>query len=217
MGIELFIFDWSGVISDDRNPVYEVAVKILKENGLSSMSFQEFFSQSKLTAYEFLKSQGLDINPQEAFLLYKKHLDEVIDAGIKPSIYPDVRETLDYLKEKDKPLAVLSSHPLDNLFKEAEEYGIKDYFGLIIGGARDKVKGLTRIVTEKFNVSPENALYAGDTIYDGRAARDAGLKFAAISGTEENQRGYHTKKQLESEPYDFILESLNELMDEKFF
>ena len=37
--MNLFIFDWSGVISDDRKPVYEANTRLLRERGLKILTF----------------------------------------------------------------------------------------------------------------------------------------------------------------------------------
>ena len=215
MGIELFVFDWSGVISDDRKPVYEAIIRILKEKGHPGMTFDEWLPQTKLTASEFLESQGVNIDPQEASLLYKKYLDEAIVSGIKPVVYPDVQETLAYLRDEGKLLAVLSSHPSENLLNESKEYNINDYFNLISGNSKNKVNGLLSMIN-KFGVPYEKVLYTGDTVFDIKAAKGAGIKSAGISGHDDEQRGYHSRKRLAAESPDFLLYFLKDLMDEKF-
>lgn len=216
MGIELFVFDWSGVISDDRKPVYEANNRLLIENGHPGMTFEEWLPQTQLTVIKLLESQGIQCDPEEASMLYKQYLDEAIAKGITPTVYPDVEEVLSYLKNKDKAVAVLSSHPSENLFQEAENYGVRHYLDFVMGGSRDKVQGLKRIVTQKFKLPLEKALYTGDTVYDIRAAKEAGVKCAGIVGPEGNQRGYHSRERLAAESPDFILDSLKDLMDERF-
>lgn len=208
--MNLFIFDWSGVISDDRKPVYEANMRILDDNGIPRMAFDEFLLNTDLTAAEFLAKQGLASTQEELLRLYKKYFDIVISEGTTPQIYTDVKEVLAYLSIKDKILAVLSSHPESNLKQEARNYGIEHYFRCIVGNSRDKSSGIVQIV-ENIGIAPGKTIYLGDTVYDIIAAKKAGVHSAAISGPNGEQRGYHSRQRLEMEHPDFLLDSLEDL------
>jgi beta-phosphoglucomutase-like phosphatase (HAD superfamily) len=41
MPIKLYIFDWSGTLSDDRRPVYEANMRVLVAYGKQRMTFQQ--------------------------------------------------------------------------------------------------------------------------------------------------------------------------------
>ncbi|MBI2499704.1 HAD family hydrolase [Candidatus Woesearchaeota archaeon] len=208
--MKLFIFDWSGVISDDRRPVYEANMKIFRENGIRGLSLEEFFLKTDSNIAEFLAKQGVVGTPEELSLLGKRAYDLVINSGIQPVLYGDVRNTLDFLSKRNKMLAVLSSHPEANLKQEARDYGIDHYFRLIIGGSRDKSDGIIRIV-EAIGIQREETVYLGDMVFDIRAAKIAGVKSGAVAGTIENQRGYHSRKRLEEGLPDFVLTTLDDL------
>jgi len=208
--MNLFIFDWSGVISDDRKPVYEANTRLLRERGLKILTFDEFLLNTDLTAAEFLAKRGLVGTQEELLLSYKRYFDIVISKGVIPQIYVDVKEVLAYLSMRDKILAVLSSHPEENLKQEARTYGIEQYFRCIAGNSRDKSEGIVRIV-EDSGIRREETIYLGDTIYDIRAAKKAGVHSAAISGPDGQQRGYHSRQRLETEQPDFLLDSLEDL------
>jgi len=210
MSIKLIIFDWSGVISDDRRPVYEVNMKILRDYNKPTMSFEEWLPRTTMTPIELLANHGVHGNPDKLFNLYKKYFDEEIESGIVPRIYPDVHNVFKYLKEKGKRLAVLSSHPTDNLRKEAGHYNLTSFFDLIYGDLKDKAKGLQNICSE-LDIKPEFALYIGDTIYDIRAAKEAGVHSGGVC------QGYHTKERLKDENPEFLLKSLSELKNKEIF
>src|SRR4030042_669957 len=154
MNIKLLIFDWSGVISDDRRPVYEANMKILRDYNKPTISFEEWLPRTTMTPIELLANHGVHGNPDKLFNLYKKYFDEEIESGIVPRIYPDVHNVFKYLKEKGKRLAVLSSHPTDNLRKEAGHYNLTSFFDLIYGDLKDKSKGLQNICSE-LDIKPE--------------------------------------------------------------
>lgn len=204
---DLFVFDWSGVVSDDRRAVYESNVRILKEYGKPGMTFVEWLSKSSGSAVEFFKNQGVDDDSNKLAKLYKKYLDELVASGFVPIVYGDVHVAFKSLKEKGKIIAVLSSHPSENLLQEARSYGLIDMISEIVSDSRDKVKDL-KLIMQKFGIVSERIVYFGDTIYDVRAAKQAGVASAAVAGSDIKQRGYHSRQMLTKENPDFILESL---------
>ena len=113
--IKLVIFDWSGVISDDRKSVYETNIGILQQRSKSLITFEQWLRNPALNAQEFLASQGISGNHDELFNLYKKNFNKTIKSGLIPEVYPEAKEVLQYLKETGKKIAVLSCHPENSL------------------------------------------------------------------------------------------------------
>lgn len=126
---DLYIFDWSGVISDDRAPVYRANIRILRDYGKPTMTFEEWLPKTTLTPIEFLRNHGISDDPSKLWALYKKYFNEVIESGIVPKVYPDAHNVFEYLK-KSKRVAVLSSHPTENLIREAKLYGLDGFLAL---------------------------------------------------------------------------------------
>ena len=52
--------------------------------------------------------------------------------------------------------------------------------------------------------TPSNAIYLGDTIYDIRAAKKAGVHSVGVA------TGYHVRERLVNENPDFVVDSLTE-------
>ncbi len=184
---ELFIFDWSGVISDDRKPVYEAGMLVLKAYRKPIMGYEEWLDISAINHLEFCKQQGIVENSEILNSLYKENIKKLIKSGIKPEIYDGAEETLKYLHNKNKILGVLSGHPKEFLINEAEQYGVANFFNFIEGGCRNKTEGLENIF-EKNNIKKEDSVYIADTIYDARHAKEARVKFIGICN------GYHKKE-----------------------
>ncbi len=210
MRINLFIFDWSGVISDDRWPVYQANMRVLEDYGKPTMSFWEWLPRTTLTPIEIFENHGVHGDPKELFALYTKYLTEAVESGVTPTVYPDALDTLQHIKQRGKKLAVLSSHPEGNLRRDAEGYGIVPLLDHISGNSRDKSEGLLS-VCDSLDEAPKHALYAGDTVYDIRAAKKAGLNSAGVC------TGYHVRERLERENPDLLLECLSDLKGKKIF
>jgi len=205
MKVKIVVTDWSGVISDDRKPVYTANMRLLDDYGKPKMSFEEWLPRTRMTPQELLGDCGINDDPDKIFRQYTKYLEEAKKLGIVPILYPNVKETLEYLQDNNKSVVVISSHPEESLRREAMEYGIANLISLIVGNSRGKVEEL-REVCRNFNLAPREIVYIGDTIYDMRAAREVGVCSAAVCD------GYHTREKLELENPDIVMGKFGELI-----
>jgi len=207
MNISTFILDWSGVISDDRRPVYEANMRLLEHYGKERLTFEEWLPRTTPSPREILANHGVTVDPEEIFEKYIKTLNQVRKAGIHPVPYPDVHRVLEALKSEGKKLIVVSTHPEEYLQDEAKEYGIEKYFTLIVGSSKDKAQAILA-ACKKLQIVPsrKTAVYIGDTIYDIQAAKKA--KVYSIGTTN----GYHVKERLEKENPDKMIDKLIQLL-----
>lgn len=203
-GVRLVIFDWSGVISDDRRPVYEANMRMLEARGKKRMGFEEWLPRTTLTPIEFLADHGVTGDSDALFDEYRSTLAQVRKEGIHPVAYADAKDALAGMSLGGRKLVVISSHPEDHLLSEAAEYGLKGYFSRMVGNVKDKAAAISRICSEE-GVAPSEAAYVGDTVYDVRAARKAGVHQVAMT------TGYHVGERLAAEDPEFVVGSLSEL------
>ncbi len=201
---ELFVFDWSGVISDDRRPVYEANIKLLEYYGKERIDFEEWKKRTRLTVVEFLNDHGIYGNPGKLTKQYKEYFNE-ISPSMPPKMYSEVPDVLEFLKLQEKRLSVLSAHPEENLKQEMKDYEIDDYFEFILGGVVDKVGGLER-TCDAFGINKNKTLYTGNTIYDIQAVKQAGVQSACVF------TGYHDEERLRAENPDYAFENLKGLI-----
>jgi phosphoglycolate phosphatase len=207
--IKLFVTDWSGVISDDRPPVYETNMRMFEKHRLPRISFAEWLAATVANPVDYFKNQGFVESPEEIMAFYRTSFAEVRRDGIRPAAYPDARRFLEWLYEQGTPAWVVSSHPEEFVRSEADFYGFLPYVAGIIGSTLDKGERLSRLVRER-DVSFEEALYVGDMKFDIRAAKSAGIRSVGIS------TGYDTHDELSAEQPDILVDSLTELM-ERFY
>ncbi|RLJ06882.1 MAG: hypothetical protein DRP12_03305 [Candidatus Aenigmatarchaeota archaeon] len=197
----VIIFDWSGTISDDREPVYRANMLLLKYFDQEEVDFERWIKNIGSSVLDFYRAEGINTEPEELVKLFSKFYDEVCFNGVKPKIYPEVKETLQFLKKKNVRMAVLSAHPQKHLLAEAREYGIDHFFELIRGGCWDKAEGLRKVCREmginlKRKRKRAGVLYVGDTTHDIKSAHEAGIASAWVD------HGYHKKE-------DIFLENLS--------
>ena len=207
LNLPILILDWSGVISDDRRPVYESNMRLLESYGKPRMTFEEWLPRTTLSVREFLANNGITGEPEKFFEEYRLIFNKVRTEGIHPVVYADAKENLQKLKKSGKKLIVLSAHPEKNLREEAKEYGVEEYFISFTGNAKDKAQAIIEICKTMGVVpSPEGAVYVGDTIYDIQAAKKAKVYSVGIT------TGYHSKERLLDENPHKVIESLSELL-----
>jgi phosphoglycolate phosphatase-like HAD superfamily hydrolase len=204
MEIKIVVSDHSGVISDDRRPVYEANMRILRDYGKPIMSFEEWLPKTRLTVIDFLSDHGIYGDPVHFRSLYKKYFDEAVESGIVPKLYPKVYETFKYLKGRRKSIAILSSHPTENLKKELNGYNLLEFIDLVIGDSDNKTHELRKI-SDMLNVNAEDMIIVGDTINEIVAGKEVGAKTAAVYS------GYHTKERLMGEKPDLLLRGIHRL------
>lgn len=202
--VKLVIFDWSGVISDDRRPVYEANKIVVEKHGVEHEDFQNWLIHTNASAPLYFASRGITADPDVLMEEYRAALEEVKQRGIHPVIYSDAASTLKNLAATKK-LFVVSMHPKDHLEREAKDYEIGSYISNMFGEVKDKAVAINAILTIA-KVSPLSALYVGDTIFDIKAAKRAGIPSAGIT------TGYQTYDTLIAEHPNLVIASLSELL-----
>ena len=203
--IKAIIFDWSGVISDDRKPVYEANKAVLDKYGVPHEDFKTWLLNAQGAPATQFASKGITTDSAILTEEYRISLEKSKQDGIHPVIYLDIVDIIEKLANIKK-LFVVSSHPEDHLRLEAQDYGIDKYFSLMLGSIKDKAIAIEGIL-KSIKISPSSAMYVGDMVFDIRAAKRAGVISVGVS------TGYHTKEQLLQENPDILIESLSELLN----
>lgn len=195
-GIQLFQFDWSGTISDDRMPVFTANMRMCDEYGIKRPdSFADWIKTTTKGVQDWFLERGAAATRDEIWEQYTTNFRTVISEGILPTMYEDVGEVLRLLKDQGKKLAVVSSHPQENVRREAEEYGVAHYFEEIVGTVVEKSEGI-RELCSRLDVKPSHTAYVGDMVHDISAAKKAQVLPIAVS------RGYHSEEVLrENTPF----------------
>ncbi len=201
MAIDVFAFDWSGVISDDRKPVYHANMRMLADYGKTAIPFAKWLRMTQRTIVEFMESNGVVDSPERFSALYQKYFTEFSQNGMRPFSYPEAGEVLESLKNLGKTLTVLSYHPAPNLETELERYGLASLFAIVHGGVRDKTAELEGLY-KSLDVDPHDVIYTGDMVFDIRAAKAAGVRSAGVC------TGYHTRAMLAKEEPTYLFRNL---------
>lgn len=191
------VFDWSGTISDEKKIGYRVMCLALKHFNKPQMDYDTWLSEYTLPYMNFV-NKFLHISKDEwdSFILENFH------TGGFPKLLPHVEKTLKYLHDKGYKMAIVSSHPQKLVDAEVLHYfGGSHYFEKVFAGVYDKIEDMPKILNE-LNFDPKQSVYVGDTPFDIRAGKNAGMKTVALCS------GFTKKEILEKENADYLFEDI---------
>ncbi len=185
--------------------VYAANLLIREQHGLPPVDFETFLTEIKLTAAEAFAAMGLKGTKEDLQSLYTAAVTRVKELGVHPTAYPDAADVLGLLTSTGVMTAILSSHPDTHVQAEAQAFGIDHHFHLIAGDCHDKVTGIWEILKQLGIEDRTSVVYIGDTVYDIRAAKLAGVASAGIA------TGYMNPVRLMVEEPDMLFYTLNDL------
>ena len=100
-------------------------------------------------------------------------------------LYPNVKETLQYLKEQGYLLAVVTNKPTRHVLPVLEAFGIESFFSEMLGGqslpAIKPHPGPLYYLCGKFGLEPRQILFVGDSKNDILAAHSAGCAVVGLT------------------------------------
>ncbi len=126
------------------------------------------------------------------------------------TVYPGVRECLDWLREREVKLAIITNKPAQFIEPLLEEKGLTGYFQWLVGGdtlpQQKPDPAALFYVMDKADVVPEESLFVGDSRNDVRAAKAAAVPCVALT------YGYNHGESIADEQPALVLDDLRELV-----
>ncbi len=126
------------------------------------------------------------------------------------TVYPGVRECLDWLREREVKLAIITNKPAQFIEPLLEEKGLGGYFDWLVGGdtlPQQKPDPAALFwVMDKAGVAAGESLFVGDSRNDVRAAEAATVRCVALT------YGYNHGEPIADEQPALVLDDLRELV-----
>ena len=148
-----------------------------------------------------------DADTERALALF---MDAYADNHALTRVYPGVIETLDWLREREVALALITNKPARFLPELLADKGLDGYFRWLVGGdtlPQQKPDPAALFwVMDKAGVAAGEALFVGDSRNDVRAARAAGVACVALS------YGYNHGEPIAAEQPALVLDDLRQLL-----
>ena len=203
------IWDWNGTLLDDIDLSLNSVNILLEERNLPILSVERYKDIFRFPVIEYYKDAGFDFE-KEPFEVPAKQYVRIYREGVSSvRLFPDVVDTLTYLKEQGYRLIVLSAMRDDNLKLMIEYAGITHFFDGIFGikdnYAREKISLGKQLVSD-LNLNPSECLMVGDTIHDAEVSEHCGFNCILYTG------GHVSRQRLETKNLR-IIDRLSELKD----
>ena len=175
----LAIFDFDGTLADSY-PWFARAINVIAEEfGLRPISAEERQALRSCHPREILKRLDVPLWKVPRIARRIRQL-KAVEAHRLP-LFPGVVDLLHELAGRGIARAIVSSDAETNikLTLGPENAALIDHYacGATLFGKRVKLLQ----VLARFAVAPDEAIYVGDEVRDGEAARAAGIAFAAVS------------------------------------
>ncbi len=196
------IFDWSGTLLNNFDQIYEITMEIFVKLGGGKISKEKYRAENISSYMKFWNKYFPKLTKEEQNKLFSNALKET---GT-PKLYPQIKDVLKDLSEKNIQLWLLSSQPEDNLKLQVEKFGISNYFSGITGGVHDKEAGFKKLLNNN-NIKADETICVGDTIREIKAGKASDLTTVAITW------GFGSREQLSSANPDYILNDLTNLSE----
>lgn len=210
--VSLIIFDLDGTLIDSRIDLVNSVNYTLRKLGLEKKPLEEVMGLVGRGLRKLL-SDALDSGENhklpEAIEIFRRHYHRhLLDNTI---LYPGVKKTLEYLREKSKCMVVITNKDSPFTRKILRGLKIRNYFHRIIGGEEQVEKkpspwAINKLLKE-LKFSPPQSIIVGDSVYDIQAGKNAGIYTCGVT------YGLGKIEDIKKEVPHLLINSLEELKD----
>ncbi|MFA6304961.1 MAG: HAD family hydrolase [Patescibacteria group bacterium] len=201
--MKTIIFDYSGVINDNRETTYQTVVKIFEHFKGPTISYEEFRRNWIQPFMLFYNKYLPDVSFEEEVIVYKKVYQEVItEHPVK--LYPGIADFLKKLFVQGKDLIIVSSDAEKYIRQELQAFELDKIFKHLVAGVHDKTESVIKLVASD-NLDFAKTIFIGDTVHEIEAGKKAGILTGAVTW------GIDTEDKLLAAKPDFLFHDLSEL------
>jgi len=210
------IFDWDGTLADTKKAVVESFRRVLIEVGCvvdSKFIERRIGIGTRKTLKEVLNEGSITFDDRTLEELIRKKVKVQTELSEVVNLFEGATDLLDALYGRIRmALATMSSRKvIDRLLSEKR---IEKYFEVVI--TADEVSKpkpdpeVFLVCATRLDLSPEDCITIEDSIFGVKAAKTARMKCIAVPS------GAYTKKELQNEKPDLLIDSLiqiNKILD----
>lgn len=170
------IFDWSGTLVDDLQPVLDATNGILREFGKKEMTREEFRRSFRLPYADFWSEHLPEVALEGLEQMYHRFFVNLQD-NVTP--LPGAREILEECRSAGRRIFLLSTIRGDHFEVQSRTLGLQEYFDEACVRAFDKRQSI-RDLMARHAMKPEETVFLGDMVHDIEAARHGGVLSVAL-------------------------------------
>lgn len=205
--IKYIFFDFNGTIIDDVDLCLELLNKLLKSQNKPTFDIDGYKKIFTFPIIKYYEAAGIDFSIESFESLAIKFINEYQPRSLECGLYPGIKDTIKYFKDKGIKTYILSASEKNNLKEQCKHYNIVDIFDDILG--IDNIHASSKMsialdYVKKNNINTNEAIFIGDTLHDYEVGKGLGMKCFLVCC------GHQSKSVLQSANVP-ILETINDL------
>ncbi|MGN1394612.1 MAG: phosphoglycolate phosphatase [Succinivibrionaceae bacterium] len=217
---KLIMFDLDGTIADTVIQLHTAVVGVLKRMNLPTVSLDDTRNYvgngaQMLLARAISRNNDIDINSIDSTILaqarqfFTEEYQKCLDCS--NSLYPNVINTLEFLKNKGIKLAIVSNKPNMFIPKILDLSGLSKYFDYFLGSEviLEKKPNPAPLfyVCNKVGIDIKDSWMVGDSVNDIEAAHNANIVSIGLS------YGYNRGRSIQDSHPDFVMNDFGEIKE----
>ncbi len=173
---DCIIWDFNGTLLDDVEAGISSVNKLLSDRGLATIESAEHYRRIfRFPIIEYYRSLGFDFDAEPYEVLAPQWVSLYLENVKRAELFPDVRETLEQLRESGVRQVVLSATEINMLEGQLRDLGIREYFEEVMG--LDNIHAGSKLALARQwreRNQGVKCLLIGDTDHDVENARELG-------------------------------------------
>jgi len=188
------IWDWNGTLLDDLEISIKSVNLLLKKRKLKTMdSIEEYHRVFGFPVIDYYKKIGFDFEKEPFEIIAEEFIAAYNSCESRMKLHSGAAEILDSFRKRKMNQVILSASEKNNLLRQVEGLGIKDYFSEIMGIENIYAGGKLEIGKEYMKRIPKGkTVFIGDSTHDFEVALGMGCDCILIAG------GHQSKDSLKS-------------------
>ncbi|MFA5112884.1 MAG: HAD-IA family hydrolase [Candidatus Margulisiibacteriota bacterium] len=207
--VDLLLFDFDGTLADSLPAAVAAIQAMLEELKYPPKTAAEINSYIGFGEVALVAGAIGSDDPAKLRQARDRYYHQVRARVPEIRLYPHVRETLKYFKDKIK--IVLSNKRDEFIHLILEEQGVRPYFTQILGGDSStclKPDPCTiNELVKKERISKEKTLLVGDMTVDVETGKNAGIRTCAVT------YGFDSREKLAAQKPDFLIDDFGKLRE----
>ncbi|PMD68034.1 HAD family hydrolase [Companilactobacillus nuruki] len=200
------LFDVDGTLIDTEKTIIKSWQKTLKTVFNITPPAEDLFYVLGIPGTKAVKKYSTSSKQDQLLLdLWEENDHEMFHYS---ELFKNIEQILKKLKSKNIQLGIVTSRTDKEMQLVLDNFPIQEYFDTFITASKTKLhkpnpEPILKAI-DTLNISPQNTLYVGDSIYDFQCARNAKVDFALA--------GWGAKDNPEFSKVDYFLKQPSELV-----
>ncbi|PID31754.1 hypothetical protein CR970_04115 [Candidatus Saccharibacteria bacterium] len=208
--VDVYLFDWDGTLGRSLEVWLRVLRRVARDFDLQLTDAELADAAFGKSFTEIAEALGLADRLDDMRSQVKRQAMRMVR---DVDLYPGAREMLNDLRSRGNKLALISSSFRQSLERAVAHNQLDGVFDVVISGddvssLKPDPEGIT-LVLERLSATPDRAVMVGDSVYDIRAAENAGI--ASVLFYPPSHQLFYNREELVALSPTIVVDDLREL------